>query len=155
MVVKFAAIFSLTPAKTSATMKPGVKLVDSHKDRRRRLVQILQSAKKANPIPDIAVADHLLPNGRFVFNIFSKSKRFVSKEYYIDNRRYNEISIKLFNKIIHIQKMSKIGSQLDITVFKYINRDEFFNALLGAGFNTVKVISEGNSAYYICSKEVL
>jgi SAM-dependent methyltransferase len=126
-----------------------------HEDRQFDLIVCRQAVNYLNIKEAFKnVADHLLSDGRFVFNTFTTSKRFVSKEYRIDGRDYRETSVKLFNSIIHVQRMfdSKLGSQLDLTVFKYIDRDEFFDALLGAGFKSVRMIIEGNSAYYICVK---
>jgi ubiquinone/menaquinone biosynthesis C-methylase UbiE len=101
------------------------------------------------------VADHLLPDGRFVFNTFEKAKRLVSKEYYLNGWRFNETSVKIFNRIFHLQRRNErnSGIEFDISVFRHIPKEKLVKALLMAGFKSINIIYDGeNSVYYICRK---
>jgi len=95
----------------------------------------------------------LFPDGRFVFNTFSKPKRMKYMSYDIGEKKYRELSIFLFGRIFHWQILRKPKFMMDFTVFKYYDSDYLIDQLLEAGFNKVAKVNKNKSVYLIASKE--
>ena len=98
----------------------------------------------------ISVAKVLKVGGKFVFNTFTKPKRWSWKSYSKDGISYRQAHIFLFGKVLHLQMA---GWSWDVSCFRYHSPTDI-NKYAFLWFDFVLTHeADSNSNYWVCTKK--